>query len=124
MRKPDFCLCKNKGEISFTLTAKLINAFVFATRIVQFLYFLNPEFPASSHLLCLYSSVCVGPGLKPRRPVFSRHGSNRVTNEAVIVQPCICKFYWSFIFLTPHVFSIFLFTMHTIQKKIKHYRSI
>ena len=26
-------------------TAKLISAFVFATRIVQFLYFLNPKFP-------------------------------------------------------------------------------
>ena len=37
------------------VTAKLISAFVFATRIVQFLYFLNPKFPASSHLLCLYS---------------------------------------------------------------------
>ena len=36
-------------------------AFDFATQIVQFLYFLNPKVPASSHLLCLYSSVCVGP---------------------------------------------------------------
>ena len=34
--------------------------FVFATRIVQFLFFLNPKFQASSHLLCLHSSVCVG----------------------------------------------------------------
>ena len=32
----------------------------------------DSKFQASSHpLLCLYSSVCVGPGLKPRRPVFS-----------------------------------------------------
>ena len=35
--------------------AKLICAFVFATRIVQCLYFLNPKFPVSSHLLCLYN---------------------------------------------------------------------
>ena len=41
------------------LTAKLISNFVFATRIIQFLYFLNPKFPVSGHLLCLYSSVCV-----------------------------------------------------------------
>ena len=36
MRKPDFCLCENKGvdEISFAVTAKLISAFVFATWIV------------------------------------------------------------------------------------------
>ena len=37
------------------------SAFVFTTGIVQFLYFLNRKFPASSHLLCLYSLVCVRP---------------------------------------------------------------
>ena len=39
--------------------------------IVQSLFFLNPKFPASSHLLYLYSSVCVRPGRKPQRLVFS-----------------------------------------------------
>ena len=34
-----------------TLTAKLISAFVFATRIVQSLFFLNPKFQASSLFL-------------------------------------------------------------------------
>ena len=78
--------CKGKGVwynvkldwslwISFAVTAKLITAFVFATRIVQSLYFLNPEFQASCNLLWLYSPVCVGPGRKPRRPVFSQRGS-------------------------------------------------
>ena len=32
---------------------------------VQFLYFLIPEFPASHHLLCLCSSVCIRPVRKP-----------------------------------------------------------
>ena len=41
--------------------AKLISAFVFATRRLQFLYFLNPKFSVSIQLLCLYSPVCVGP---------------------------------------------------------------
>ena len=50
MRKR-ICMCKNKGEISFIVTAKLISAFVFSTLIVQFLYFVNPKFPASSHLI-------------------------------------------------------------------------
>ena len=54
-RKPTFCIC----------TAKLISAFIFATWIVQFLNFLNPKFPTSSHVLCLYSSVCVGPVQTP-----------------------------------------------------------
>ena len=30
-----------------------------------------------SHLLRLYSPVCVGPSRKPRRPVFSQRGSNK-----------------------------------------------
>ena len=47
------------------VTAKLISAFVFATRIVQFIFYLNPKFQASSSLLCLYSLVSVGPVGKP-----------------------------------------------------------
>ena len=66
---------KTKTQISFAVTAKLISAFVFATWIVQCLYFLNPKFPVSSHRLWLYSPVFVGPGRKPRRPVFSKRGS-------------------------------------------------
>ena len=37
------------------------------TYIVQSLFFLNPEFQAASHLLLMYSLVCVGPGPKPER---------------------------------------------------------
>ena len=61
MRKPDFA-------------GQLISAFVFVTRIVQFLFFLNPKFPASSHLMCLY------------RPVFSRCGSIRVGSALVFIR--------------------------------------
>ena len=70
-----FAYAKTKTQISFAVTAKLISAFVFATRIVQCLSFLNTKFQASSHFLWLYSPVCVGPGRKPRRPVFWRRGS-------------------------------------------------
>ena len=69
------CTCIHKHFILSYQTAKLISAFVFAIRIVQFLYYLNPKFQASSHLLWLYSPVCVGPGRKPRRPLFSERGS-------------------------------------------------
>ena len=75
VRKPDFCICE-KTQISFAVTAKLISAFVFATWIVQSLCFQNPKFQVSSHLLWLYSLVCVVPGRKPRRPVFWHRGSN------------------------------------------------
>ena len=66
MRKPAFCIW---------VTAKLISAFVFTTWIVLTFYYQNPKFQASSHLLYLYSLVCVGPSQKPRRPVFSQRGS-------------------------------------------------
>ena len=57
------------------VTAQLISAFVFAIRIVQSLYYLNPKFQASCRLLWLNSLVCDRPGRKPRRPVFSQRGS-------------------------------------------------
>ena len=70
-----FAYAKTKTQISFAVTAKLISAFVFAIRIVLSLYYLHLKFQASSHLLWLYRPVCVGPGRKPRRPVFSQRGS-------------------------------------------------
>ena len=74
-----FNYVKTKTQISFTVTAKLISAFVFATRIVQFLFLFNPKFQASSRFLWLYRSVCVRPGRKSRRLVFTRHGSVIIT---------------------------------------------
>ena len=72
MRKPAFCICEQRRR---SASAKLISAFVFATWIVQSLFYLNWKFQASSYLRWLYSLVCVGPGRKPRRPVFSERGS-------------------------------------------------
>ena len=65
---------KTKAQISFAVTEKGISTFVFTTRIVQFGFFLNPKFEASNFLLWLYRLVCVRPGRKPGRPVFSRSG--------------------------------------------------
>ena len=65
VRKPTFCIYANKKtQISFEVTAKLISAFVFATQIVQSLYFINQNFQA---FLWLYSLICVEPGRKPER---------------------------------------------------------
>ena len=66
--------CRSASRL---LSAKLISAFVFAKPIVQSLYFLhvNPKFQVSNYILCLHSLVCVGPGRKPRRPIFSQQGS-------------------------------------------------
>ena len=61
MKKTTICIGENKD----TVTAKLISAFVFATRIVQFLLYLNSKFQVFSSFLCLYRSVCVGPVRQP-----------------------------------------------------------
>ena len=53
--------------MSCAVTTQLISAFVFAIWIVQFLFFLILKFDRS---------ICVAPGRKLRRPVFSHHGSN------------------------------------------------
>ena len=94
MRKPTICICENKDADQLrsncdAVTAKLISAFIFATRIVQFLYFLNPKFPVSSHLLCLYSPVCVGPVRKPH--CWFSHGHGCGTKKSLflnIISPC------------------------------------
>ena len=74
MRKLAFCICENK-DAQLHGNRKLISTFVFTTLIAQSLYLLYTKFQASSHLVWLYSLVCVGPGRKLRRPFFSR-GSN------------------------------------------------
>ena len=63
-------LCENRF-FAYAKTKTQISAFVFAIRIVQSLYHINLKF----QVLWLYSPVCVGPGRKPRIPVFSQRGS-------------------------------------------------
>ena len=53
MRKSHFTYAKTKAQISLAVSVKLISAFVFATSIVQLLFFLNSKLAASSHLLWL-----------------------------------------------------------------------
>ena len=75
----NFAYAKTKAQIRFAVTAKLISAFGFTTRIVKFLFFLNPKFQAFDHFLRLHRPVYVGPGRKPQRPVFSHQGSYIIT---------------------------------------------
>ena len=71
VRKQDFRICENKDADQLRGNRKLISGFVYATWIVHLLFFLNPKFQASTHLLWLHSPVCVEPRLKPRGPAFS-----------------------------------------------------
>ena len=78
-----FAYAKTKTQLSSEADQRL----VFATYIVQSLYFLNTKFQASNHLVWLYSLVCVRPGRKSRRPVFSQRGSNNGTVPDIYVTP-------------------------------------
>ena len=87
---------KTKAQISFPVTAKLISAFVFATRTIHLILYLYPKFQDSSFLLCLFRPVCVGPDQKSRRLVFLHRGSytnDRFSHDVAIAIPDIkcCK---------------------------------
>ena len=65
MRQSAFCICKNKdvNHLPGYCTADQLLYFQYIYRTISLLP--NPTFQASSHLLWLYSLVCVGPGRKP-----------------------------------------------------------
>ena len=88
-------ICENKGTgqlcSNYEADECLCFRYTDTKKIVRFHYFLNSNFPASSHRLCLWSLVCVKPVRKPRRPIFSRRGSN-VLRECIhvyLVQPVL-----------------------------------
>ena len=66
-----FCICENKGADQLRRSPPLFSLH----EKVQFFCFLNPKFQASSHLLWLYSSLCVGTGWKPWRQISSKCSS-------------------------------------------------
>ena len=71
MRKPAFCICKNKDADQLRGDREADQRLCF--RYID--YFLNTKFQASSNIMWLYSPVCVGPSRKPQRPVFLERGS-------------------------------------------------
>ena len=71
MRKPTICIGENKAADQLRGNREADQRLFFATWIVQFLFYLNPKFQASSSFLSLYRPVCVGPGLNPKLLVFS-----------------------------------------------------
>ena len=60
VRKLAFCICENKDADQLRGNREADQRLCFRYT-VQSLYFLNPKLQASSHLLYLYSPVCVGP---------------------------------------------------------------
>ena len=86
-RKPTICLCENKDADQLRSNCEADQRFVFATRIVHFLFFFNPKFQASIHLLKLHRPVCVKPGRKTEdRFVFVHNDIVRVSNNQELMQ--------------------------------------
>ena len=85
MRKPAFCICENKDADQLRGNREADQRLCF-----RYCVFLNTKFEASSHLVWLYSLVCVGPGRKPRRPFFSQRGSYHEFNGISIVRVMAC----------------------------------
>ena len=103
----------------------MISAFVFATWIAQSRFYLNSKFKASSHLIHLYSLVCVRPGRKPRRPVFSQRGSyHHAYNAHVSLTPSKPDFYRVKFKLAWVYFLIFSQTHRQNVLVIGHFQSI
>ena len=70
--KTAFCICENKDadQLHSKLEADQGLCFRYIDSTVQSLFFENPKVQASSNLLWLYSPDCVGPGRKPRVPIY------------------------------------------------------
>ena len=82
VRKPAFCICENKDADQLRGNRKADQRLCFRYTDSTIPLLPKSNFQASSHLLCLYSLVCVGPGRKPRRPVFSQRGSYKANSLA------------------------------------------
>ena len=65
VRKPAFCICENKDADQLRGNREADQRLCFRYIESKSLFYLNPKFQASSHLLWLYSMVYVGPGRKP-----------------------------------------------------------
>ena len=106
MGKPTICIGENKDAV----TAKLISAFVFATRIVQFLFYLNPKFQASSSFLCLYRLVCVGPVRRPH--CWFSHEAAHITYFSIVIRIIlsstrpVCVVQKSSFFVNQHLYGV------------------
>ena len=76
--------CREKTSFLHNREADQRLCFHYTDSTILLLLLLNPKFQASSHLLWLYSPVCVGHGRKPRRPVFSQRGSYQYKCHSLI----------------------------------------
>ena len=91
MRKSAFCICENKGADQLRGIHEADQCLCFRYTDSTNLLLPKSTFQASSHLLWLNSLVCVGPGQKPRRPVFSQGCLYDVCSSAQLLVAVKCS---------------------------------
>ena len=98
VRKPDFCICENKDADQLRGNREADQRLCF--RYLDSTIPLLPKyknFKSLAIFCCCHSSVCVGPGRKPWRPVFWRRGSYNAggmtnsVNSAPSIVNCLLK---------------------------------
>ena len=75
VRKPDFCLCENKGADQLRGNREADQSLCFHYTDSTIFLLLKSEISSLSSASVTAQASLFGPGWKPRRPVFSRRGS-------------------------------------------------
>ena len=88
IRKPVLCIYMRKQRLS-NCAAEQRRCFRYKDSTIILLT------KSSSNLLWLCSSICNGPGQKPRRQVFSRRGSNSFLIISGLCQPLLSRPFYS-----------------------------
>ena len=93
MGKPTICIGENKGtdQLRSNCEADQRLCFRYTDSTIS-----PPKFQASSHLLCLYRSVCVGPGRKPH--FWFSHEAAQLFNSRTFYYPYIDSLFVVFVF--------------------------
>ena len=104
VRKPEFCIYENKDADQLRGNREADQRFVFATRIVQSLYILNPKFQALSNL------VCVGLGRNPEDRFSHNEAHIMPEMERILITIAHYRIYlyrkWSTKPLNPNFYTV------------------
>ena len=110
VRKPAFCICENKDADQLRGNREADQRLYF--RYIDSTISLVPKYEkirASSHLVWLYSLVYVGPGRKPRRPVFSQRDFVLINENTIFMTTtilCFCLLLLDNLPCTMHILSL------------------
>ena len=85
MRKPAFCICENKDADQLRGNREADQRLCFRNTDSTIPLLSKSEISSLKASSAVFSPVCVGPGRKPRRPVFSQGGSYRKVQNYLLI---------------------------------------